>query len=173
MTVTVKPKADVSYPGDLLREALRHVAGSVSIITAGVGDARTGLTATSATSLSVDPPTMLVAVNRQASAWTVIRSHRHYFCVNFLGADHHDLAERFAGRKSVNGAERYGDASWVQLATGARVLADAVAAIDCEVQEIIERHSHDIIIGAVKAVLVNGGDVLVYGQRQYGSFVPR
>jgi len=172
MTVTVNPKADISYPGELLREALRHVAGSVSIITAGVGDERTGLTATSATSLSVDPPTMLVAVNRQASAWPVIRSHRH-FCVNFLSADHLDLAERFAGRKGVNGAERYDDASWVQLATGAQALADAVAAIDCEVQEIIERHSHAIIIGAVKAVLVNGGDVLVYGQRQYGSFVPR
>jgi hypothetical protein len=53
------------------KDAMRHLVGGVSVITAGAGEARTGLTVTSAISLSLDPPTMLVCVNRNASAWPV------------------------------------------------------------------------------------------------------
>ena len=67
------------------------------------GETRTGLTVTSAISLSLDPPTMLVCVNRNASAWSVIQRERHY-CVNILDARHQHVADRFAGRGGVKGA---------------------------------------------------------------------
>lgn len=157
------PILDVST----FREAMRHLAGGVSVITAGADETRTGLTVTSAISLSVDPPTMLICVNRNASAWPVIQRERHY-CVNILGPRHQHIADRFAGRGGVKGAERYEGAFWRQFATGAFGLEDALAVIDCAVEEIIERHSHGVIIGAVQAVHVGGGaEALVYGHGRY------
>jgi flavin reductase (DIM6/NTAB) family NADH-FMN oxidoreductase RutF len=151
------------------REAMRHLAGGVSVITAGSGETRTGLTVTSAVSLSVDPPTMLICVNRNASAWPIIQRERHY-CVNILSSSHQHVADRFAGRGGIKGAERYDGARWQQFATGAFGLEDALAVIDCAVEEIIERHSHGIIIGAVQAVHVGGGpEALVYGHGRYRS----
>jgi flavin reductase (DIM6/NTAB) family NADH-FMN oxidoreductase RutF len=149
--------------------AMRQMAGSVSVITAGIGEERTGLTVISAVSLSMAPPTMIVCVNRTASAWAVIRSRRH-FCVNALAAHHQGIADRFAGGGGVKGAARYDGASWSALATGALALDDSVASIDCEVEEFIERHSHTILIGAVRAVRVQGGEPLLYSQGQYGAF---
>lgn len=169
MTIAVKSPLDFTDHATHLRDAMRHVAGGVSVITAGIGDERTGLTVTSAISLSLDPPTMIVCVNRGASSWPVIQKHRH-FCVNFLGSAHREVAERFAGRGGIKGPERYKGASWTTLVTQASVLAGAVAAVDCEVEEFIERHSHAIVIGTVKAVQVNGGEPLVYGHGRYGSF---
>jgi len=146
---------------------MRHFVGSVSVITAGSGEARTGLTATSAISLTLDPPTMVVCVNRNASAWPVIQRERH-FCVNLLGARNQYLADRFAGRDGVNGASRYVGARWTQFVTGAWGLDGALAVIDCAVEEIIERHSHGIIIGSVQWVHFGAGDdALVYGHGRY------
>ncbi len=154
-----------------LRDAMRHFAGSVAVITAGIADERTGLTATSAVSLSLDPPTMIATVNREASAWPVIRRRGH-FCVNLLAAHHRDVAERFAGKNGVKGAARYAGASWTTLVTGAAALADAVAAIDCALEEAIERHSHAIILGKVVGIKVNGGEGLFYGHGRFGAFQP-
>jgi flavin reductase (DIM6/NTAB) family NADH-FMN oxidoreductase RutF len=167
MTIAVKTPFDFNALS--LRDAMRHVAEGVSVVTAGIADDRTGLTVTSALSLSVEPPTMIVCVNRNASSWPVIQKHRH-FCVNFLRATQRDVADRFAGRGGIKGVDRYARASWSTLVTQAPVLADAVASIDCDVEEFIERHTYVIVIGGVKAVQVNGGDPLVYGRGRYGTF---
>jgi flavin reductase (DIM6/NTAB) family NADH-FMN oxidoreductase RutF len=169
MTIAVKSPLDFTDHSTHLRDAMRHVAGGVSVITAGIGDDRTGLTVTSAISLSLDPPTMIVCVNRGASSWPVIQKHRH-FCVNFLTSAHREVAEHFAGRGGIKGPDRYAGASWTTLVTQASVLTGAVAAVDCTVEEFIERHSHAIVIGEVKAVQVNGGEPLVYGHGRYGTF---
>lgn len=169
MTIAVKSPQDFAHHPSSLRDAMRHLAGSVSVITAGVGPDRTGLTVTSAISLSVEPPTMIVCVNRGASSWPVIQKYRH-FCVNVLASAHQHVAERFAGRDGIKGPARYDGASWTTLETEASVLQGAIAAIDCAVEEIIERHSHAIVIGAVKAMIVNGGEPLVYGRGRYGAF---
>jgi 3-hydroxy-9,10-secoandrosta-1,3,5(10)-triene-9,17-dione monooxygenase reductase component len=168
MTIAVKTPLDFNMLS--LRDAMRHVAEGVSVVTAGIGEERTGLTVTSAISLSVEPPTMIVCVNRNASSWPVIQRHRH-FCVNFLARTQRDIAERFAGRGGIKGLDRYAQASWTTLVTQAPVLTDAVASVDCRVEEIIERHTHAIVIGDVKAVQVNGGKPLVYGHGRYGTFL--
>jgi flavin reductase (DIM6/NTAB) family NADH-FMN oxidoreductase RutF len=72
----------------------------------------------------------------------------------------------------VKGAARYAGASWGALSTGAFALDDSIASIDCEVEEFVERHSHAIVIGAVRAVRVHGGKPLIYSQGQYGAFFP-
>jgi 3-hydroxy-9,10-secoandrosta-1,3,5(10)-triene-9,17-dione monooxygenase reductase component len=170
MTMTLRQIPAQELGVATFKEAMRHLVGGVTVITAGSGEARTGLTVTSAISLSVDPPTMLVCVNRNASAWPIIQRERHY-CVSILDARHQEIADRFAGRGGVTGSARYEGARWRQFATGASGLEDALAVIDCRVEEIIERYSHGIIIGAVQSVhLGGGGEALVYGQGRYRAF---
>jgi len=138
-------------PRDEFRVAMRELAGGVSIISAGEGERRAGFVATSVSSLSLDPPTLIVCVNRSSSSWPVLREASS-FGVNVLSASHRELADRFAGRTGAEGAERYKDGSWTRLGAGAPLLSDALAAFDCSVEEIIERHSHAILIGRVAAV---------------------
>lgn len=158
------------YPvdADALKSALRNLGGGVSIITAGQGEARTGATVTSATALSVEPPRMLISLNRSSSTWPVVERFKH-FCVNVVASAHEDLANQFAGKGGLKGPDRYRGADWITLASGAPVLTDAAAAIDCEVEEAIERHSHAIIIGRVVGIRIGGGGSLVYGNGQYAA----
>ena len=98
----------------------------------------------------MDPPTLLISVNRKASAYGALLSERT-FAINVLRPHHQQLADRFAGRDGVNGAARYAGAEWTRLSTGAPVLADALSVFDCELEDAIERHSHIIVIGRVVA----------------------
>jgi flavin reductase (DIM6/NTAB) family NADH-FMN oxidoreductase RutF len=152
-----------------LRDAMRKMVSGVCVVTAGLGDDRTGMTVTSATSLSLDPPTMIVCVNRHASVWQAIQRYRH-FCISILADDQSDIAERFAGRGGVGGAARYAGADWSELATGALALDGALAAIDCDFERDLEWHTHAVVIGCVKAFRVGDGKALVYSDRQYGSY---
>jgi flavin reductase (DIM6/NTAB) family NADH-FMN oxidoreductase RutF len=164
----IRPVYDRTADAGSLKEALRTLGGGVSVITAGEGTERSGATVTSATALSVDPPRMLVSLNRSSSTWPVVERFRH-FAVNVIGANHQDLANRFAGVGDLRGPERYVGAEWTRLASGAPVLEDAVAALDCEVEEAIERHSHVIVIGRVLAIRLGGGSSLLYQNGRYHS----
>ena len=167
MTMTLRQIPTDAQELATFKQAMRRLIGGVSVITAGSGETRTGLTATSPISLSLDPPTMLICVNRNASAWPVIRRERHY-CVNILDARHQRIADQFAGRDGIKGTARYEGARWRRFATGASGLEDALAVIDCAVEEVIERHSHGIIIGSVREVHLGGGaEALVYGHGRY------
>jgi flavin reductase (DIM6/NTAB) family NADH-FMN oxidoreductase RutF len=153
-----------------LKLAMRRMSGGVSVITAGVGSERTGATVTSATALSLEPPTMIVNINRTSSSFPVINRYGH-FCVNILSTEQHHIANRFAGKGGLRGADRYDGAEWFTLLSGASALRHALAAIDCEVEEIIERHSHGIIIGRVVSIVAGDGQSLVYNNGQYGRFL--
>lgn len=133
------------------RGAMRALAGGVSVITVGRGNDISGMTVTSVSSLSIDPPTLIVSVNRQSSSWPLLQSHG-VFGVNILTAEQLDVAERFSGKDGAKGAARFAGAQWTTGSTGVPLLVGALAAVDCEVEEIIERHSHAIIIGRVLGV---------------------
>ncbi|MCV3767844.1 flavin reductase family protein [Rhizobium sp. TRM95796] len=153
-----------------VKRALRQLAGGVCVIAAGRGEDRTGATVTSATGLSMDPPTMIVNINRNSSTWPVIARYGH-FAVNVLGEDQQSIADRFAGVGGVKGPARYEGAAWTTLVSGAPVLTTALSAVDCEVEEVIERHSHAIIIGRAVAVLAGDGRSLIYQNGSYGRLV--
>ncbi|MCP3392512.1 flavin reductase family protein [Bradyrhizobium sp. CCGB12] len=133
------------------RGAMRHLTGGVSVITAGRGKDISGMTVTSVTSLSVEPPTLLVSINRDASSFSLIRRYGA-FGVNILNADQLDAAERFAGKGGLKGADRFAGSQWVTSVSGVPLLVGALSAVDCEVEEIIERHSHGIVIGRVRDI---------------------
>lgn len=149
------------------RLAMRNLAGAVSIVTAGRPGTRSGLVATSVTGLSAEPATLLVCVNQNASTFPLIRD-TGAFAVNVLAADQQAIAERFSGRFGHAGEERYAELGWSSLATGAPVLDAALLALDCEVEDIIPRHSHGIVIGRIREV--QAGDQragLLYWRTQY------
>jgi flavin reductase (DIM6/NTAB) family NADH-FMN oxidoreductase RutF len=169
------PSANTPIPGAhadaaAVKAALRTLAGGVSVITAGRGDDRTGATVTSATGLSMDPPTMIVNINKSSSTWPAIQRYGH-FCVNILADGQQPVANRFAGVGGVKGTARYDGAEWITLVSGAPVLASALSAIDCEVEEVIERHSHAIILGRAVAVLSGEGEPVVYHNGGYGRII--
>jgi len=160
-------RVDCEVNADDFRNAMRRLTGGVSVITAGRGRDISGMTVTSVTSLSIKPPALIVAVNRSASSWPLIRRHG-FFGVNILSADQLDIAERFSGKDGLKGAARFADADWFTRASGAPLLTGALAAIDCEVEEIVERHSHAIVIGRVLDVVVSPRSAaLAYWQGQY------
>lgn len=133
------------------RGAMRHLTGGVSIITAGRGRDITGMTVTSVTSLSIEPPTLLVSINRDASSFPLIKRHGA-FGVNILNADQLEIAERFAGKGGLKGADRFAGGQWVTAVSGVPLLVGALSVFDCEVEEVLERHSHGIVIGRVRDV---------------------
>lgn len=156
-------------PSATLKDAMRRFVGAVCVVTAGSAGERTGATVTTAHSVSMDPPTMLVSVNRASSVYTAIE-RSGAFCVNLLPADRQDVAERFSGFGGHKGEARYEGADWVELSTGSAALADALAAIDCRVERVILHGSHALVLGAAETVLV-GADrpTLLYGRGAYAG----
>lgn len=142
-----EPSVDVAS----FRHAMGRLAGAVSVITVGTGQERTGFTATSVSSFSMEPPTILVSLNRDSSSWPALREAGS-FAVNILAHDQSDVADRFAGRGGIKGNDRYVGWDWQRLGTGTLGLSRAVSVIDCDLDEAIERHSHAILLGRVRSV---------------------
>jgi flavin reductase (DIM6/NTAB) family NADH-FMN oxidoreductase RutF len=148
------------------RSVMRRLPGGVSVITAGRGDDITGMTVTSLTSLGAAPPRLLVSINRQASSFSMIDHHR-LFGVNILGSDQHELAARFSNGK-LEGKQRFEGISWFSGSAGVPLLGNALATVECRVEEIIERHSHGIIVGSLLSFdLSHRLSGLVYWDGQY------
>jgi flavin reductase (DIM6/NTAB) family NADH-FMN oxidoreductase RutF len=146
---------------------MRRLPAGVCVISIGEGAERTGLTATSVSALSTDPPTLLVSVNRASSSYQA-STRRRAFGANALAADRHAVANSFSGRERDQGAERYAAGRWLALNSGVCMLSDVVAAFDCEVEERSERHFHAIVIGRVRGRLIPGGrSALVYRRGEY------
>jgi len=158
---------DHEVSSDEFRGAMRHLAGGVSVITAGRGRDISGMTVTSVSSLSVDPPALIVSINREASSWPLVKRYG-FFGVNILTSDQIDIAERFTGKGGLKGAARFAGADWTTRASGVPLLVGALAAIDCEVEDVVERHSHAIVIGRVLDVAVSERTAaLAYWQGRY------
>ena len=149
------------------RKAMRQLTGGVSVITAGRGRDISGMTVTSVSSLSVDPPALIVSINRESSSWPLLKRYG-FFGVNILTPDQIDIAERFTGKGGLKGADRFAGAATKTRASGVPLLVGALAAIDCEVEDIVERHSHAIVIGRVLDVAVSARTAaLAYWQGRY------
>ncbi|NOT72086.1 MAG: flavin reductase family protein [Hyphomicrobium sp.] len=153
------------------RAAMRQLAGGISAISIGSGNDISALTVTSVSSLAADPPTVIFCINRNSSSWDVLK-RTGVFAVNVLSPSQQHVAERFSGRRGEKGAERYAGAEWSQLETGAHILQGALASIDCEVEELVERHTSAIVIGRVVAVRAareaETPDSLTYWRGAYG-----
>lgn len=156
---------DAPVDGALFRAGMRRLASSVCLITAHHADRRHGLVATSVSSLAAEPPSLIACVHRSASAHGPLRQ-AGAFCVNLLGTRHEELALLFSDPDRRE--RRFETAGWTTLATGAPVLADAVAAFDCRLERVVEHATHAILIGTVLDIRIDdSGDPLIHADRRF------
>jgi 3-hydroxy-9,10-secoandrosta-1,3,5(10)-triene-9,17-dione monooxygenase reductase component len=126
------------------RTVLGHFATGVTIITALDDDEPVGLAANSFTSVSLDPPLVLFCVAHSSSTWPRIE-RAGTFAVNILGEGHEDLSDLFARP----GADRFAATAWRPGVSGAPVLEDAIAYLDCEFEAEYPGGDHTIVVGRV------------------------
>jgi flavin reductase (DIM6/NTAB) family NADH-FMN oxidoreductase RutF len=151
----------------LFWRALGQRAIGSTIVTARSAQGPAGFLGLSAAHVSADPPLMLVSIDKRTSALPAVLEARH-FAVNFLPSDAGAIADLFGGKGSLKGAARFETADWTALTTGAPVLKNAIGAMDCQLEETIERHGICIVIGRVVDVLIgNGGSPLVHFRGGY------
>jgi flavin reductase (DIM6/NTAB) family NADH-FMN oxidoreductase RutF len=150
-------------------EALRHLPRAVSVVTFRRGADRLGLTATWLSSLSLEPPTLLISFDGEAGISPAAATAAS-FGVSVLGASHVELADRFARGAPIEAAPDESGASWVTATSGVTIRSDAVAAFECESEEVVERHGRAIVIARIRNVFkVGGSGALVYWLGAYNS----
>ena len=148
------------------KQAMRRVASTVNVITVCVGGEPMGITATAMSSLSLDPPSLLICINRTASLHSPLEDVSH-FCVNVLHRSQQDIAQMFADktRREVRFAQ-----GWLVDCDRPPRLAEAQAAILCRRIKHFPYGTHSIFIGEVEEVAVRGDvDPLVYVDGRYGG----
>ncbi|MGA8533800.1 MAG: flavin reductase family protein [Candidatus Tumulicola sp.] len=148
------------------KHAMRHVPTGVSIVTSLKEGEPRGLTLSSFASASLDPPALLICVNREARSYLYISSSR-IFCLNVLAGDQRHLAERFAGKVRER---QFEEIVYDTDATGAPVLAGVIAHFDCEVAAEHHVGSHSIFIGNVVSCAARSGSPLGYFNGGYHDF---
>lgn len=127
-----------------------------TVVTATGREGPAGFLGLSATHVSADPPLVLVSVDQRTSALAAIIASRH-FAINYLPKDASPIADMFGGKSERKGADRFEPGRWGKLTTGAPILNDAIGAIDCTLEDTIERGGTTIVIGRVVDVMEGGG----------------
>ena len=155
-------------PGEF-RDAMRQLAGAVNVVTSQCGDKIAGMTATAVCSVSAEPPTILVCINRSAATHDVVATSG-VFCVNILRAEDWELSNIFGGVGSVE--DRFSSRTWYYSGTGAPVLADAICSLNCSVVNKIEHGTHSIFLGQVEVIRLGSiGQPLIYAAGKYAKVV--
>lgn len=161
------------FSADTFKAALRHFASGVTLITTkDASGAKQGMLATAVSSVTAEPPTILICINHSATMHEALMESR-IFCVNFLAIANDAIAQRFTG--AIPREARFDEGQWEELASGAPVLGNAHASLDCEISEITEMGSHSVVFGRVLAAKVAESaqsEPLIFHNRAYGRVAP-
>ena len=151
---------------EAFRLALSHYPSGVTIVTVRAGDKVHGLTVSAFASVSVEPPLVAVIIDQRHRAAELFNASDATFAVNILGEDQIELSNRFA---FVKDEDRFAEGDWSAAATGAPVLSEALAWLDCTIAERLQAGTHVIYLGLVEASSVPspGAPPLLYWQRGY------
>ncbi|MET0414953.1 MAG: flavin reductase [Actinoplanes sp.] len=147
------------------RHVVGHLASGVTVITTDTADGRHGMTASSVTSLSADPPMMLACINNAVpTAEAVSQSGR--YAVNVLGDGQGELARQFA----TASPDKFRGVAVHSGSLGLPLLTDALAHIECEVVERVTGGTHTIFLGHVRSATAGNGEPLTYFRGGFGRF---
>lgn len=148
---------------DTFRNAMRHVASTVHAVTTLHDGERHGILATAVSSLSFDPPSLLVCINQAASLHHPL-TQAELFAINVLGLENRDIAEQFA---QARGAERFALGHWADE-HGAPVLLSGQSALVCRRVDCHRFGTHTIVVGELVAARHRqDGAPLTYYDRSY------
>lgn len=158
-------QASSPLPRSDYRDAMARLGAAVNIITTDGPGGRAGFTASAVCSVTDEPPTLLVCLNRNASVYPAFQASS-VLCVNVLAAGQQALSALFGGRTPMD--ERFAASHWGALVTGAPVLEGAAVSFDCRVVRTTAVGTHDVLF--CEAVAIRSGSQahgLVYFGRRY------
>ena len=148
------------------KHTMRRVATGVTVVTSLKDGEPRGITVSAFASVSADPPTLLICINRAARSYLFIAASRA-FCVNVLAGDQRELAERFSGKIR----ERQFDGVPYSIGeTGVPVLDRTIAHFECRVTEEHHAGSHSIFLGHVVTCAARPGTPLGYFNGGFHDF---
>ncbi len=149
----------MAISADEFKAAFATRAGAVGILTARAGEQVHGMTVTDFAGLSVDPPLLLVCLDKKANTLGVIE-RGGCFAVNLLAQGQEDLSNKFASKKDE--WSRFDGVDVDQGPTGAPLIRCAITSLDCRVVAAHEAGDHWIYVGEIEAAVLRGGEPLVY-----------
>lgn len=153
------------------RDAMARLGAAVNVITTLSSGEAFGLTASAVCSVTDDPPTLLLCINRDTDLNEVLKVSR-FLCVNTLSAGQEELSPVFAGLTGIPQAERFKLGAWTTLETGAPVLEDAVVSFDCRISQFVEVGTHTVFFCEVQAIKSGAAhEGLIYFGRAYHRII--
>lgn len=158
----------LKQPEHAFRSAMSLAVTGVNIVTTDGPLGRYGLTVSAVSSVSTEPPMLLVCVNQKSIASNAIRGNGA-FAINVLATGQQSFAETFSGSDRHDGAYQFQSNDWLTEFTGSPVLKGAVASFDCEIESAVSAATHTIFIGRVMATTECPDIPLIYTARGYGQ----
>lgn len=151
--------------------AMAGAATQVSVVTTDGPSGRFGVTVSAFSSVSAEPPLVLVCINRRSPSVTAIEANG-VFCVNLLGDDQAKIANCFAGRPGDVTPYDFSCAEWERATTTAPVLSSALASFDCHIETSYDAGTHRIFIGRVARAISQDAAPLAFSKRSYQALRP-
>lgn len=145
------------------RQVIGHFASGVAVITTRTRDARFGMTASAVTSLSLEPPMLLVCINRSAATCAAVGETR-VFGVSILTEEQSEIAERFAKPSE----DKFAGLAVHESSTGVPLLSDALARLECRVVEEVTGGTHAVFLAEVLRAEAGSGLPLTYYRGRFG-----
>ncbi|MGR8931819.1 MAG: flavin reductase family protein [Gammaproteobacteria bacterium] len=147
------------------KNALKLWASGVTVVTAQSElQGLKGMTATSFSSVSLDPPQILVCLNQTTDTGAVVLETKQ-FAVNVLGSHQQDVSNQFAGGSSQE--ERFANVAWEAGENGAPLLSESLVSLECQVVDQVLAGTHWVVIGEVQNVICRNGEPLLYYSSAY------
>jgi len=152
--------------GAVFRRVIGNFMSGVVVITTEHDGVRYGMTVSAVSSLSLDPPMLLVCLNARSTTQEAVRRAER-FAVNILAEDQGHLAERFA---SSGSADKFGEVDTRRGCTGVPLLPGALAAVECRVAEVVAGGTHRVFLAEVVHAETTEGAPLAYFRGKFGKF---
>lgn len=163
-------KPTTTLDPEQLRQSMRAWTSGIAIVTASHAEEQHGMTVSSFTSISLEPPLIMISV-QTGSRTHKLASQANGFAVTILADDQQEISDRFAGR-IPDAEDRLAGIETETLVTGAPFIKGGLAYLDCRVSQSIEVGTNTLFLAEVVSARGNGeGDPLVYHDRTYRKLV--
>ena len=163
----------MSFDGREFRNAMGLFATGVTVVTSGKAPEFHGMTANAFSSISLDPPLVLVCVDKGTHMLEILQENGA-FSVNFLTADQQDTSNYFANKERPHGEKEFADIDYTVGATGMPRITGAMCVIDCLVHSVTDAGDHDVYVGEVKAMETTpDADPLLFFGGAYRTLAPK
>jgi flavin reductase (DIM6/NTAB) family NADH-FMN oxidoreductase RutF len=136
---------------DVFRKVMGHFVTGVTVVTALDADQPFGITVNALSSVSLEPPLVMVALDRRRFLTPIVRAAGRY-AVNILAEHQQALSDCFAGAPVTPGRDRFCGAAWHPGTLGLPLLDGAIATLECTVVETFSAGDHDLFIGRVETL---------------------